>query len=290
MAAERMLAGIEAGGTKFVLAIGTSPTQIVARHTIPTRTPDITLAEAAEWFERYGKIDALGIASFGPLELDTSSPDWGKITNTPKPGWSGCDLAGYLGERLRVSVGFDTDVNGAALAECELGAGAGLSSLAYVTVGTGIGGGLVIDGQAVHGAAHPETGHIFPRRHAGDAPFAGVCPVHGDCLEGLASGPAVKARWGVALSDLPQDHEGHEIIADYLGQLCHSLFAMTAVEAIVMGGGVLKTDGLLERVRRAAVRLDAGYLPGRSRQVVLAPGLGDDAGIAGALLLAERAA
>lgn len=284
-----MLAGIEAGGTKFVLAVGSSPTQIASRHTIPTRSPEATLAEAAEWFERHGQIDALGIASFGPLELDMRSPDWGRITNTPKPDWSNCDLAGYFAQRLSVPVGFDTDVNGAALAECEFGAGAGLSSLAYVTVGTGIGGGLVFDGKAVHGAAHPETGHIFPRRHAGDAGFAGICPVHGDCLEGLASGPAVKARWGVALSELPNDHVGHEIIADYLGQLCYSLFATTAVEAIVVGGGVMKTDGLVERVRRAAKLLDRGYLPGKSKQVVLAPALGDDAGITGAMLLAERA-
>lgn len=284
-----MLAGIEAGGTKFMLAVGPSPNRITERHTIPTRSPQATLAEAAEWFERHGQTDALGIASFGPLELDTRSPGWGRITNTPKPDWSDCDLAGYFAGRLGVPVGFDTDVNGAALAECEFGAGAGLSSLAYVTVGTGIGGGLVIDGKAVHGAAHPETGHIFPRRHVRDAGFAGICPVHGDCLEGLASGPAIKARWGVALSDLPHDHEGHQIIADYLGQLCHTLFAMTAVEAVVVGGGVLKTNGLLERVRLVATMLDSGYLPGRSKQAVLAPGLGEDAGITGAMLLAERA-
>ena len=288
MAAERMLAGIEAGGTKFVLAIGTSPTQIVARHTIPTRTPDITLAEAAEWFERYGKIDALGIASFGPLELDTSSPDWGKITNTPKPGWSGCDLAGYLGERLRVSVGFDTDVNGAALAEYEFGAGRELSSIAYVTVGTGIGGGLVIDGKPVHGAAHPEMGHILPRRNTHDHVFPGICPVHGDCLEGLACGPAIGARWGMALSELPDHHEGQEIIADYIGQLCHNLFAMTAVEAIAIGGGVLKTRGLLERIGHARAAMDAGYLPGKAKQTIVAPELGDGAGITGALILAAR--
>lgn len=284
-----MIAGIEAGGTKFVLAVGPSPTQIAAKDSIPTRTPEETLAEAAAWFERHGRIDALGIASFGPVQLDTSSSDWGKITNTPKLGWAGCDLAGYFANRLSVPVGFDTDVNGAALAESAFGVGVDRSSLAYLTVGTGIGGGLVIEGKAVHGSAHPEMGHIFPRRHSRDAEFAGICPVHGDCLEGLASGPAVLARWGVELSELPHDHEGHEIIADYLGQLCHNLFAMTAVEAVAIGGGVLKTEGLLKRVRRAAQRLDAGYLPGKSRQVVVAPGLGDEAGIKGALFLAERA-
>lgn len=288
MTTERMLAGIEAGGTKFVLAIGTSPTRIIARHTIPTRTPEITLTEAATWFEGHGRFNALGIASFGPLDLDTSSSDWGKITNTPKPGWSGCDLAGYFGDRLGVPVGCDTDVNGAALAEYEFGAGVGLSSLAYVTVGTGIGGGVVIDGKALHGAAHPEMGHILPRRDARDAEFSGICPVHGDCLEGVACGPAIKARWGMALSELPDHHEGHEIIANYLGQLCHNLFAMIAVEAIAIGGGVLKTQGLLDRIRHSAANMDAGYLPGRAKQVIVAPSLGDDAGISGALLLAAH--
>ncbi|QQN74385.1 ROK family protein [Croceicoccus sp. YJ47] len=289
MAGERLLAGIEAGGTKFVLAVGTSPTRIVARHTIPTRSPEFTLAEAAEWFEAHGRIDALGIGSFGPLELDSSSSGWGKIATTPKPGWSNCDIAGYFGARLGVPVGFDTDVNAAALAEYTFGSGAAASSLAYITVGTGIGGGLVIDGKAVHGAAHPEMGHIFPRRRALNTDFGGICPVHGDCLEGLACGPAIKARWGASLSELPEDHEAHGVIADYLAQLCHTLFAVSAIELIAMGGGVLKAPGLLDRVRQAAAQLDGGYLPGGSRHRITAPGLGDDAGVIGALLLADCA-
>jgi fructokinase len=285
--AQPLIAGIEAGGTKFVLAVARSPTDIVARHTIPTTTPDATLAEAARWIGARGAITALGIATFGPVDLDRASFSWGRITNTPKPGWSGCDMAGYFGDRLQVPVAFDTDVNAAALAEYRLGAQSDTTSLAYITVGTGIGGGLVIDGRPVHGAAHPEMGHIFPRRHPSDSAFAGICPHHGDCLEGLACGPAIANRWGASLSKLPPDHEAHAIIADYLAQLCHSLFAITSVETIVLGGGVMQTEGLLQRVAERAAQISAGYLPGCARHRIIAPALGSDAGIVGALMLTD---
>ncbi|MFA6031476.1 MAG: ROK family protein [Myxococcota bacterium] len=298
-AADRLLGGVEAGGTKFVLAVGRSPTEIVSRHTIHTRTPEATLGEALDWFTSQGNPCALGpcalgpcalgIASFGPLELDRASSRWGHITNTPKPGWSNCDIAGYFSERLGVPIGFDTDVNGAALAESRFGAGKNAASLAYVTVGTGIGGGLVIDGAPVHGAAHPEMGHIFPRRHPADLGFGGICPHHRDCLEGLASGPAIKARWGTSLSGLPPDHEAITIIADYLAQLCHMLVAMTAVEIIVLGGGVMKTHGLLALIQARAAKLSAGYFPGQSKHRIVAPVLGDDAGLTGAICLAQSA-
>ncbi|AUX70876.1 fructokinase [Porphyrobacter sp. HT-58-2] len=283
-----MLGAIEAGGTKFVLAVGPSPDRILARHTIPTRTPEATLAEAAEWLAGKGGITSLGIGSFGPVELDRTSPKWGFITNTPKPGWADCDIAGYLGQALGVPVGFDTDVNAAALAEYAAAGGAG-GGLAYLTIGTGIGGGIVLDGKPVHGAAHPEIGHIYPRRHQDDVDFAGICPAHGDCLEGLASGPAIIARWGVSLSQLPADHPGHAIIADYIAQACHSLFASVAVETIVIGGGVANTPGLTQRVAERARQLDNGYLPGGVRHRIIAPRLGGDAGITGALMLAETA-
>lgn len=270
-----------------MLAVGTSPTEILARHVIPTRTPHETLAEAAEWFARQEPIDALGIASFGPVDLDPASPAWGHITNTPKPGWANCDIAGYFSERLAVPIGFDTDVNGAALAEARSGAGQGVSSLAYVTVGTGIGGGLVIDGKAVHGAAHPEMGHVYPRRMSASDSTAGICPHHGDCLEGLASGPAIKARWGASLSELPAEHEAHDFVAGYLAQLCHSLFAISAVEVIVLGGGVMKAPGLLERIRHAVEGLDSGYLPGGRRHSIRRPALGENSGLVGALMLGQ---
>jgi len=283
-----MLAGIEAGGTKFVLAVGPSPDRIIARHTIPTRTPAETLAEAAEWLAGRGGVSALGIGSFGPVELDRRSPKWGFITNTPKPGWADCDIAGWMGQRLGVPVGFDTDVNAAALAE-HAAAGGGTGGLAYLTIGTGIGGGLVVDGKPVHGIAHPEMGHIYPRRHPLDTDFAGICPAHGDCLEGLACGPAIIARWGKSLSELPADHPGHTIIADYIAQACHTLFASLAVEEVVIGGGVAQTPGLVEKVAARARALDNGYLPGGARHRIIAPRLGGDAGITGALMLAEAA-
>jgi fructokinase len=283
-----MLGAIEAGGTKFVLAVGPSPDRIIARHTIATRDPETTLAEAAEWLAGRGGITALGIGSFGPVELDRTSPRWGFITTTPKPGWADCDIAGYFGGVLGVPVGFDTDVNAAALAEHAASGSTG-GSLAYLTVGTGIGGGLVLDGQPVHGIAHPEVGHIYPRRHADDRDFPGTCPSHGDCLEGLASGPAIMARWGTSLSQLPIDHPGHAIIADYIAQACHVLFASVAVEEVVVGGGVANTPGLVERVAQRARELDAGYLPGTARHRVIRPRLGSDAGITGAMMLAQRA-
>jgi fructokinase len=283
-----MLAGIEAGGTKFVLAVGRSPDRIIARHTIPTRTPAETLAEAAEWLAGRGGVSALGIGSFGPVELDRRSPKWGFITNTPKPGWADRDIAGWLGQTLGVPVGFDTDVNAAALAE-HAAAGGGTGGIAYLTIGTGIGGGLVVDGKPVHGIAHPEMGHIYPRRHPLDTDFAGICPAHGDCLEGLACGPAIIARWGKSLSELPADHPGHTIIADYIAQACHTLFASLAVEEVVIGGGVAQTPGLVEKVAARARALDNGYLPGGARHRIIAPRLGGDAGITGALMLAEAA-
>lgn len=284
-----LLGGIEAGGTKFVLAVGNAPGAITARHTIPTRDPHTTLGEAADWFAAQGAIGALGIGSFGPVELDRASPRWGFITNTPKPGWADCDIAGYFARRFGAPVGFDTDVNAAALAEYAAAGGA-CRSLAYLTIGTGIGGGLVLDGQPVHGAAHPEMGHIYPRRHPLDTDFAGICPAHGDCLEGLACGPAIIARWGMSLSQLPADHPGHTIIADYIAQACHMLFASLAVEQIVIGGGVANTPGLAEKVQHRARALDNGYLPGGKRHAIIRPRCGGDAGITGALMLAERAA
>lgn len=280
-----LLGGIEAGGTKFVLATGPSPDRLTARHVIPTRSPAETLAEATAWFAAQPPIRALGIASFGPLELDASSPNWGRITDTPKPGWAQCDIVGHFARALGVPVGFDTDVNGAALAEGALGAGKGCTSLAYVTIGTGIGGGLISDGRIVHGAAHPEIGHIYPRRSPEDANFAGICPHHGDCLEGLASGPAIKARWGASLSELPMDHQAHWVVADYLGQLCHTIFATTASEIVVLGGGVMQTRGLIERVRTRCTELGAGYLPAGARHRIVLPGLDQNSGICGAMLL-----
>lgn len=278
-----MIGGIEAGGTKCVLAIGAAPDRIEASHTIATRGPDETVAEAIAWFATQPAIAALGLATFGPVGLDRHRSDWGHILPTPKPGWSGFDFAGTLAAGLGVPVEVETDVNAAALAEARVREGC--TSLAYMTVGTGIGVGLAIDGRAVHGGAHPEMGHYYPRRPPGDDGFAGTCPFHGDCLEGLASGPAIMARWGATLSDLPPGHPAHELVAAYLAQACHTLFAATAVEAVVIGGGVMDTPGLRKRTAEICAKLDAGYLPGGNRHQVTAPALGNRSGITGAMTL-----
>ena len=284
-----LLGGIEAGGTKFVLAVAEDPVRILASHTIPTLSPRETLAQALAWFDAQGPVQSVGIASFGPVELDRSSERWGHIGTTPKRGWSGFDLAGTMARHTGAPVAIQTDVNGAALAEFELGAGRGARSLAYVTVGTGIGGGFVIDGRIVHGAGHPELGHIYPRRSQDDTCFTGHCPFHGDCLEGLASGPAIQARWGQSLSELAPDHPAHGIVAHQLAQMCHTVFASMAVETIVLGGGVMQTPGLLERVVARSRELDAGYLPHGEKRRILAPHLGGASGITGALMLALKA-
>ncbi|WP_240310850.1 ROK family protein [Altererythrobacter sp. ZODW24] len=288
-ASQPMLGAIEAGGTKLVLAIGPSPDVISERSTIETQDPATTLAEARRWFSDRGDFAAIGIATFGPARIDPHAEDWGHILPTTKPGWTGCDMAGFFQQAFAVPVGFDTDVNGAALGECYYGNSPDETSLAYVTVGTGIGGGLVIDGKPVHGIAHAEMGHILTPRAVGDHKFAGVCPHHGDCLEGLASGPAIIARWGKSLSELPADHPAHDIIASYLSQLCHTIFSMTSVPRIILGGGVMQTPGLLENVRRRMPALDCGYLPGGTAHQISAPSLGQNSGIVGALLLAKRA-
>lgn len=282
-----LLAAIEAGGTKLALAVGYATGTIVARQEIPTCNPADTLEEAVNWLSNQGPFSAIGIATFGPAQLDRMAADWGHILGTPKPGWSHCNLAGFFADRFKVPVGFDTDVNGAALGEYMLGAGRGTSGMAYVTVGTGIGGGVILNGQVTHGISHPEMGHFFPRREAADRAYAGNCPYHGDCLEGLASGPAILSRWGSTLSDLPDGHEAHGLVADYLAQLCHTLFAFCAVERVVMGGGVMRTPGLVELVGASARALDGGYLPGGVRHQVVSPQLANNAGVVGALLLAD---
>lgn len=284
-----MLGGIEAGGTKFVLGTAAVPGRPERRHSIPTTTPEETLAAAAEWLRAQGPVEALGIASFGPVEIDRSSPGWGHILETPKPGWARCDLAGYFARELGVPVGLNTDVNGAALGEARFGAGQGASGIAYVTVGTGIGGGLSVDGRTLGGAGHPEMGHVLLKRPNGDDGWPGICPYHGDCMEGLASGPAILARWGATLSELPETHEAHALVAEYLALFAFAIQAMTGAEVLVMGGGVMKAPGLLERVQQRSGEIGNGYLPGCARQRICAPGLEDDAGITGALCLAEAA-
>jgi fructokinase len=281
---------IEAGGTKFVVGVGTRADGILDTARIATTTPSESLYATVKWLKlaatRYGALSAIGIATFGPAELDRSAANWGHITATPKPGWSDTDIAGIFAREFGVPIGFDTDVNGAALAEARWGASQGARISVYVTVGTGIGGGIISNGVPLHGFSHPEMGHFRPRRHADDFDFAGICPFHGDCLEGLASGPSIIARWGKPLSELPADHPGQAIIASYLAQLVVTLQSFLEPGKIVMGGGVMATPGLLDRVRTDATRLGAGYFRSDARECVVLPGLGDKSGLLGSLALA----
>ncbi len=278
---------IEAGGTKFVLGIADEHAAISAHHRIETTTPAQTIGAALQWFTAQGlSPDSIGIASFGPLDLDRKSPQWGHVRSTPKPHWSHADLVGPFARAFRCPVGIETDVNGAALAEAKWGAGKGQPSTLYITVGTGIGGGLVADGKVLHGISHPEMGHIRMPRHAADADFAGICPFHGDCLEGLASGPAIMARWGASLSELAADHPGRSIIAWYLGQAISTFQAVMEPARIVLGGGVIATAGLLECIRSEAVLAGGGYYAGDPAAVLVAPGLGTHSGLMGALAVA----
>ncbi len=276
---------IEAGGTKFMLGIADSPDNFLATTRIPTTTPEETIGAVIDWFAGQGRLDAIGIGSFGPIVPDPASPHWGYITETPKAGWSNTDFAGRVSRALGIPVGFDTDVNGAALAEGRWGAARGDDVAAYVTIGTGIGGGAIINGVPLHGSRHPEMGHIMARRHPDDAHFAGTCPFHGDCFEGLASGSAIIARWGASLSELPGDHPGHAIIGWYLGQLAVAIQAVLSPRRIIFGGGVMATPGLIERIRSAAMTLGKDYIT----MIIQSPGLGDQAGLLGGLALAEAA-
>jgi len=286
-----LLGTIEAGGTKFVCATGRNPHEMRNRHRIPTTTPQETLARVVEYFREAGPCSAYGIACFGPAAVDPYSPQWGSILVTPKPGWSNVDVAGAIITAFGKPVGFDTDVNSAALAEYRWGTAKGADVVVYVTVGTGLGAGLLIAGRPLHGARHPEIGHIIPRKHPKDLTFPGVCPFHGDCFEGVASGPAIAKRWGKPLSELPPDHEAHDIIGWYLGQLASTLTATCSPRKIIFGGGVLNTPGLLDRIRRSASTLARGYFTDNEalKASICAPGLGADSGLAGALALAECA-
>jgi len=281
---------IEAGGTKFVLGVADEHGNLSARHQIPTTTPAETLGESLAWFQAQDLTpEAFGIASFGPLDLSRASPTWGHVTKTPKPHWSGADLVGPFARAFGCPIGIETDVNGAALAESRWGAGKGLGSLLYLTIGTGVGGGFVSDGRLLYGLSHPEMGHIRLPRHPDDLDFAGACPFHGACLEGLAAGPSIIARWGASLSDLPADHPGAAIIAWYLGQAVTTFQAIMEPERIVLGGGVMGTPGLIEQVRAVAVASGAGYFAGDPDKVVVSPGLGSNSGLLGALAVALAA-
>ncbi len=281
-----MIGAVEMGGTKINLAVGTGAGAITAKATIPTTMPDATLAATIAFLRAHGPLDSVGIASFGPVCLDESAPAWGQITATTKAHWSHTPVATVVRDALGVPVAFDTDVNGAALGEYRWGSLAGCGVGLYITVGTGIGGGVVIDGKPLHGLIHPELGHIRIKRAGGDG-FAGICPFHGDCIEGLASGPAIIARLGGSLSEIAADDDRAEPVYDALGQALAAYALTLSPHRIVIGGGVSKAPGFHARVTERLSHWLGAYMA-LPQDYVVPPALGDEAGILGAIALAQR--
>ena len=296
MSATPLFAAIETGGTKCLVSVGRDP-NTATRHRIETTYPDET-AHAIEYIilDEIGRdtVDAIGIASFGPLNVDVESSDYGRIGPTPKPLWEGFNLRSHLQRRFDCPVMSESDVNGAALAEAAWQLDRPINHVAYVTVGTGIGVGVVQNHTIANGLSHPEIGHIRVKKHATDHTFPGVCPFHGECLEGLASGPAIHSRWGASLSDLRTEHPALALEAFYLGQLAVNLILHHRPEVIIVGGGVSQTPMLLERMRTECLALLGDYLPELAcadsmAKLITPPRLGEDSGILGAFMLAQRA-
>ncbi|MBE9060427.1 ROK family protein [cf. Phormidesmis sp. LEGE 11477] len=292
-----LLGGIEAGGTKFVCAVGTGPDDLRAVVRIPTTTPDETLPQVVDFFRQQiakeGVLDAIGIGAFGPVDVRADSPTFGWFLDTPKPSWQQIDFAGVIKQELGVPVGFDTDVNAAALGEYQWGNGQGLENFIYLTVGTGIGGGGLVKGQPIHGLLHPEMGHILIPHDLSADPFPGCCPFHKDCLEGLASGFAIEKRWQQKGAILPEDHPAWALEAGYLATGLVNFILMLSPERIVIGGGVMEQKQLFTQVRNQVRKklnayLSVSQITDNIEDYIVPPKLGSRAGILGALVLAQR--
>lgn len=283
---------IEAGGTKFVCAVGTGP-EDCEEIRFPTVDPVSTLTRAVDFFHPYREqLKALGIGSFGPVDLAPQSPTYGYITTTPKVGWANTDMLGFISSRLNVPVAFDTDVNAAAVGEGRWGCAQGLADYLYLTIGTGIGGGVVANGRLVHGMVHPELGHTLITRRVDDH-YEGHCPYHGHrCLEGLASGPAMTARWQAPTTELPDYHPAWEMEADYIAQALVNCLCTLSPQRIILGGGVMEQKQLLAMVQHRVIQLLNGYIQHDSilnhiDQIIVSPSLGNRAGVLGAMVLAQ---
>jgi fructokinase len=291
-----LFGGLEAGGTKFVCAVGTGPDDIVAQERFPTTKPEETIGQAIAFFELYKEnLTAVGIGSFGPVDLNKGSDRYGYITSTPKPHWGDVDLVGLVRRALNVPVGFDTDVNAAALGEQKWGAAQGLDNFIYLTIGTGIGGGGMVEGRLLHGLVHPEMGHIsLPHDYEQD-PFIGRCPYHKDCLEGMASGPAIEARWGKPGHQLPEAHPAWDLEAHYLAHALKTFITVLSPQRIILGGGVMAQKQLLPMIRQKVLDFLNGYVqsPVITEAIdsyIVAPGLDGRAGVLGSMVLGEVAA
>ena len=289
----RKIGALEAGGTKMVLAVYDENGQELERMTIPTETPEKTMPVMIDFFKSRG-VDALGVGSFGPLDLDPASPTYGNITSTPKLAWKDYPLLKNLLDGRDIPAGTDTDVNAAIIAEVEMGAARGCESAVYVTVGTGIGGGVYVNGKTAHGLLHPEVGHMLLRPLPDDPIPHGVCPYHDGCLEGLAAGPAIGARIGGDAKNLPDDHPAFEMEAHYLAQMCVNLIVTLSPQRIVLGGGVMQRDCILPMVRKETVRLLGGYVQSpmiteKIDEYIVAPELFPVSGLVGSFLIGLRA-
>ena len=285
-----LFGSIEGGGTKFVCAVIDEENQILAETRVATSTPEMTLNSCLEFFRRQehmlGRLIALGIACFGPLDTRRESLTYGQILATPKAGWANTDVAGYFAKRLGIPVGFDTDVNAAVQAESLWGAGMGLTDLVYYTIGTGIGAGAIVNGRLVRGAGHPEMGHVYLPRIAGDEAFAGVCPFHGGCFEGLASGPAMAARWSEPAESLNAEHPGWELEAGYIALAMVGAICTLSPQRIILGGGVMGAGFLFPMIRQKTIEYLGGYI--RAQEIlegietyIVPPSLGGRSGILG---------
>lgn len=286
------IGALEAGGTKMVCAVGDETGRIFTKETIPTETPEITVPAMIDFFKKNG-VDALGIACFGPVCLDKSSPLYGYITTTPKTAWKNYDIVGAFSDALSVPVGFDTDVNGSCLGEATFGQAQGLDNVLYLTIGTGIGAGIMTDGQLLHGNLHPEAGHILLRRHPEDA-YIGKCPYHKDCFEGLCSGPAIEERWGKSACDLSANKKVWEMEAWYIANALSTYILTLAPQKIILGGGVMHQLALFPLIRKNVVEILSGYICTREMEdidnYIVPSSLNDDQGILGCIELGKIAA
>lgn len=283
--------GLEAGGTKFVCAVGTGPDDIIAEERFPTTKPGETIGRAIAFFDRYkADLTAVGIGSFGPVDLSKRSSTYGFITSTPKPYWGNVDLVGPLQEALNIPIGFDTDVNAAAFGEQKWGAAQGLDNFIYLTIGTGIGGGAMVEGRLLHGLVHPEMGHISLPHDFKQDPYIGRCPYHHDCLEGMASGPAIEERWGKPGHLLPEDHPAWDLEAHYLAHALRTFITILSPQRIILGGGVMEQKQLFPMVRKKVLEYLNGYVqsPAILEEIdryIVPPGLGGKAGVLGSMAL-----
>lgn len=290
--------GIEGGGTKFVCAVGTGPDDILAEVRFSTTTPQETLTQVIDFFKQqeinFGRLSSIGFACFGPLDPKLDSPTYGQILPTTKPNWTGADVVGMLRSAFVIPICFDTDVNGAALGESKWGNARGLDTFIYLTIGTGIGGGAYVEGKLLHGLIHPEMGHIpVPHDRIRD-PFQGACPFHGDCFEGLASGVAIEKRWGQRGDTLPVDHPAWDLEAEYIANALASYSYTLSPQRLIVGGGVGQLPHLLPKVRQRTRDLINGYIQSsfileHIEAYIVPPGLGNRAGVLGALALAGQA-